>query len=90
MRYLSKPLNFFLSMRHFKIILWTDEITLKSLKVSEGFKVKDINRCISNSQYIILNFKTISRASLNFINSEAINNETNPGAKSDIYRLEVS
>ena len=78
-------------MRRFKILLWTDEITLKSLKVSEGFKVKNINRCISNSQYIILNFKTfISRASLNFINSEAIKNETNPGAKSDIYRLEVS
>ena len=28
--------------------------------------------------------------SLEFINSEAINDETNPGAKSDIYRLEAS
>ena len=84
---MSKPLKRFLPMRHFKIILWTDEITLKSFKVSEGFKVKDINRCILSSQFQTLK---LSCASLNFINSEAINNETNPGAKSDIYRLEVS
>ena len=28
--------------------------------------------------------------SIDFINSEAIDEETNPGAKSDIYRLEES
>ena len=44
------------------------------------------------SEQNILSWKSIQNLvrSLEFINSDAINEETNPGAKSDIYRLEES
>ena len=40
-----RKLKHFHDDNNFKIILWTDENTLNSLKNPEGFKVKDINRC---------------------------------------------